>query len=134
MSNQPLTVEDLRGLINKGQAKDPLVFLESVMNGSDPRQISRLYKLVTDIHDFSNGDPDSSDWAELIDIVLADYKYRPVGLGESITAAKTVAEYLYAKRKQIDTNGGNNSGSDPGSNPLTEEEVELFKEKFNEWY
>jgi len=134
MSQKPLTVEDLRGLINKGEAKDPLVFLESVMNGSDPREISRLYKLVTDIHDFSNGDPDSSDWAELIYIVLSDYKYRPVGLGESITAAKTMAEYLYAKRKQIDTNGGNNSGSDPGSNPLTEEEVELFKEKFNEWF
>jgi len=134
MSNQPLTVEDLRGLINKGQAKDPLVFLESVMNGSDPRQISRLYKLVADIHDFSDGDPDPSDWAELIDIVLADYKYRPVGLGESITAAKTVAEYLYAKRKQIDTNGGNNGGYDLADNPLTEEEVELFKEKFNEWF
>jgi len=134
MSDQTLTVEDLRDLINKGQAKDPLIFLESVMNGADPRKISRLYKLVAELHEFSDGEPDPSDWAEIVDIVLTDYKYRPVGLGESITAAKTMAEYLYAKRKQIDTNGGNSSGSDPGSNPLTEEEVELFKEKFNEWF
>jgi hypothetical protein len=132
MTTKPLTVEDLRGLINKGQAKDPLVFLESVMNGSDPRQISRLYKLVSDIHDFSDGDPDPSDWAEVIDIVLTDYKYRSVGLTESITAAKTVAEYLYAKRKQIDTSTSGSGSNDPSNDPLSEEEIELFKEKFND--
>lgn len=132
MTYKPLTVEDLRGLINKGQAKDPLVFLESVMNGYDPRQISRLYKLVTDIHDFSDGDPDPSDWAEVIDIVLSDYKYRHVGLTESITAAKTVAEYLYAKRKQVDTSNSGSSSDNPANNPLTEEEIELFKERFND--
>jgi hypothetical protein len=134
MKHKPLTIEDLRDLINKGQTKDPLIFLESVMNGADPRKISRLYKLVAELHEFSDGEPDPSDWAEIVDIVLTDYKYRPVGLGESIRAAKTVAEYLYAKRKQIDTNGGNNGGYDSSNNPLTEEEVEVFKEKFNEWF
>ena len=132
MSNQPLTVEDLRGLINKGQAKDPLVFLESVMNGSDPRQISRLYKLVTDIHDFSDGDPDPSDWAEIVDTVITDLKFRPVAIGESITAAKTVSEYLYAKRKQVDTGGGTSGTGDAHNDPLTEEEIELFRERFND--
>ena len=132
MKHKPLTVEDLRDLINKGEAKDPLIFLEAVMNGQDPRQMSRLYKLVTDIQDFSDGDPDPSDWAEVVDLVLSDFKYRPVSIGESITAAKTMAEYMYAKRKQVDTNGGSGSGGDVQNSPLTEEEIELFKEKFND--
>ncbi len=132
MHHKPLTVEDLRDLINKGQAKDPLIFLEAVMNGQDPRNISRIYKLVMDIHDFSDGDVDPADWAEIVDLVLAEYKYRPVGIGESITAAKTMSEYLYAKRKQVDTNGGSGDGGSVHDNPLTAEEIELFKEVFND--
>lgn len=132
MKHKPLTVEDLRELINKGEAKDPLIFLEAVMNGQDPRQLSRLYKLVTDIMDFSDGEPDPSDWAEIVDLVLGEYKFRPVAIGESITAAKTMAEYMYAKRKQVDTGGGSGEGASVHNNPLTEEEIELFKEKFNE--
>lgn len=132
MKHKPLTVDDLRDLINKGEANDPLVFLESVMNGKDPRTISRIYKLVAEIHEFSDGEVDPADWAEVVDTVLAEYKYRPVGIGESITAAKTMAEYMYAKRKQIDTNGGSGGSGDVAANPLTEEEIELFKEKFNE--
>lgn len=102
------------------------------MNGQDPRNISRLYKLITDIHDFNDGDVDPADWAEVVDLVLTEYKYRPVAIGESITAAKTMAEYMYPKRKQIDTNdisGGSGSVID---NPLTGEEIELFKERFND--
>lgn len=102
------------------------------MNGQDPRQISRLYKLVTDIHDFSDGDVDPADWAEVVDIVLAEYKYRPVAIGESITAAKTMAEYMYAKRKQVDMSNGSGGSGDVAANPLTAEEIELFKEKFND--
>lgn len=102
------------------------------MNGQDPRGLSRLYKLVTDIHDFSDGEPDPSDWAEVVDIVVSDLKYRPVNIGESITAAKTMSEYLYAKRKQVDTNGGSGEGGSAYNNPLTEEEIDLFKERFND--
>ena len=134
MKHKPLTIEDLRSLINKGQAKDPLIFLESVMNGADPRKISSLYKLVEELHEFSDGDPDPSDWAEIVDIVLSEYKYRPVGLGESITAAKTMAEYMYPKRKQVDLNGGSGAGGDVSQNPLTEEEIIIFREKFNDWF
>lgn len=132
MNHKPLTVEDLRDLINKGQAKDPLIFLESVMNGKDPRNMSRLYKLVAEISDFSDGEIHPSDWAEVVDLVLADHKYRPVGIGESITAAKTMAEYMYPKRKQIDTNGGSGANGSVSNSPLTEEEIELFKERFND--
>ena len=132
MDHKPLTVEELRDLIRRGEAKDPLIFLEAVMNGKDPRQFSRLYKLVLDIQDFSNGSPDPSDWADVVDMVTSDFRYRPVNIGESITAAKTMSEYLYPKRKQVDLNGGAGNYSDPSSQPLTEEEIELFKEKFND--
>jgi len=134
MKHKPLTIEDLRDLINKGQAKDPLIFLESVMNGADPRKISSLYKLVAELHEFSDGEPDPSDWAEIVDIVLSEYKYRPVALGESMMAAKTMAEYMYPKRKQVDLNGGSGDGGDVSQNPLTEEEIIIFREKFNEYF
>jgi len=132
MKQKPLTIDELRDLINKGEAKDPLVFLEAVMNGQDPRGLSRLYKLVTDIQEFNNGEPDPSDWAEVIDLVMSDFKFRGVILGESIAAAKTLSEYLYPKRKQVDIGGSQGGSGDIQNNPLTEEEIELFKERFND--
>lgn len=130
MSSAPIKIEDLRDLINQGQAKDPLVFLESVMNGQDPRGLSDIYRLVMEIQDFSDGAPSNHDWAEIVDLVISRYKYLTVSLNESTSAAKTLAEYLHAKKK---TSEGNSGG--PNSehcSPLTEEEIELFKEKFNE--
>ena len=132
MDHKPLTVEDLRDLINKGEAKDPLIFLEAVMNGIDPRMTSKLYNLVMDINDFSGSNPDDSDWAEIIDLVISDFKFRPVNIGESITAAKSMSEYLYPKRKQVDMRGGGGGFDDIHNNPLTEEEIDLFKERFND--
>lgn len=132
MQAKPITIEQLRELINKGEAKDPLVFLESVMNGQDPRKLSAIYELVDEIHSFSNGQPEPADWMELYDFVVTRYKYQNVNIAESMSAAKTLAEYLYPKRKQIESSGLSGSGADPAKNPLTEEEIELFKEKFNE--
>lgn len=131
MSSKQLKIEELRDLINKGECKDPLVFLESVMNGQDPREYSELYELVCEIDDFCGGEPTKSEWNEVVDFVMSRYKYRPVSLSESTSAAKTIAEYLHAKRKNIETSEVN--GADGGaSKPLTEEEIELFKEKFND--
>jgi len=132
MKHKSLTIDELRDLINKGEAKDPLIFLEAVMNGQDPRGLSRLYQLVTDINDFCDGNPDPSDWAEIVDTVITDLKFRPVNITESITAAKTMSEYLYAKRKQVDTGGGTSGTGDAHNDPLTEEEIELFRERFND--
>ena len=131
MSKRPITVEELRDLINKGEAKDPLVFLEAVMNGQDPRRLSDIYKLVLEVQDFSDGNPSQEDWAEIVDMVIARYKYYTVSMSESTQAAKTLAEYLHAKRKNIEMSGGAGSGS-VQNNPLTEDEIELFKEKFND--
>jgi len=132
VTQNPLTIEELRELINIGEAKDPLVFLEAVMNGQDPRRKSTIYTLIMDIQDFTGGDIGPSEWAELVDHVITNYKYKEVSLSESSGAARTLAEYLYAKRKQVDHSGGSAGKYDPAQQPLTEDEIELFKEKFND--
>lgn len=132
MQPKPLSIEDLRDLINKGEAKDPLIFLESVMNGQDPRRLSSIYELICEIDSFTNGELSKSDWSEIVDHVTSRYKYHTVPLSDSLAASKTLAEYLHAKRKQVEINGGQGGTADPSNHPLTAEEVELFKEKFND--
>jgi hypothetical protein len=132
MQHKPLSIQDLRELIHEGEAKDPLVFLEAVMNGQDPRRLSSIYELVMEIDSFSDGDISKGDWYEIVDLVMNNFKYHTVTLSESITASKTLAEYLHAKRKQVEVNGGNSGSASAADNPLTDEEIELFKEKFND--
>ena len=129
---QPLTIQNLRELIHQGEAKDPLVFLESVMSGNDPRQLSDIYELIEEIDSFTGGDISQGDWSDIVDLVSTFYKYRTVSLSDSIGASKTLAEYLHAKRKQIDINTDSSSSGILANNLLTEEEIEIFKEKFND--
>lgn len=131
MSRPPLKIEELRELIHAGTAKDPLVFLESVMNGQDPRAFSGIYKLILEIDSFNDGEIPVTDWNELVDYAINHAKYAPVSLSESHSAAKTIAEYLHAKRKQIEKIDSS-ATSDGSFEPLTEEDIELFKEKFND--
>lgn len=132
MNHRRLNIEELRDLINTNQAKDPLVFLESVMNGQDPRQTSAIYDLIMEIDGWSGGDISPEDWTEIIDHVSKFYKYKTVTLNESISASKTLAEYLYAKKKTVDINSGNQGNGDISKEPLTEDEIELFKEVWND--
>lgn len=132
MKIKPLSIEDLRELINKGESKDPLVFLEAVMNGQDPRRLSSIYELIFEIDSFTNGDISKSDWSEIVDQVSSNYKYHAVSLTDSINASKTLAEYIHPKRKQVELNGTQGTTTDPAHHPLTTEEIELFKEKFND--
>jgi hypothetical protein len=132
MPHKSLSIKDLRELIHEGEAKDPLVFLEAVMNGQDPRRLSSIYELIMEIDAFTNGELSKDDWNEIVDHVMNRFKYHTVTLSESITASKTLAEYLHAKRKQVEVNGGNSGSASVQDNPLTEEEIELFKEKFND--
>lgn len=130
----PLTIEELRSLINKGECSDPLVFLEAVVQGQDPRRLSSIYELIMEIDSFSDGEPSSSDWTEVVDHVIGRFKYQTVSLTESTAAAKTLAEYLHSKKKSVEISGHGQAGSSTASNPLTEEEIELFREKFNEQF
>lgn len=127
----PLTIEELRSRINKGEIKDPIVFLESVMNGNDIRVLSDIYKLITDIDEFTGGDITRSDWDEILEHTTKGAKYKLVGINESIGAAKTLAEYLYPKRKQVEITNKNNKINSK-LKPLTEKEIKLFRTKFNE--
>lgn len=129
--SEPITVEQYRELINKGELVDPLIFMESVMNGQDPRDISSIYALVRDIDDFSGGEPSRSDWAEIVDHVVSRFKYTNVPLDKSLSAAKSLSEYIHPKKKQIELDDKSNK-EDSSATPLTEEEIELFKEIFND--
>ena len=131
MSYQALTIPQLRDLINTNQATDPLVFLESVMNGQDPRRLSAMYTLIMEIDSFCDGDLSKSDWNEIVDLVSKQFKYHEVSLSESTQAAKTLSEYIHAKRKQIEKIDGN-AQVGGSATPLTHEDIELFKEKFND--
>lgn len=127
---ESLSIEQLRELINKGELKDPLIFLESIMNGQDPRGYSRIYELAVEIDEFSDGRPSKEDWSELMNEILNHCKYKMVSLNDSSAAAKTLAEYLHAKRKHVEK-VESKSGEDGSFTPLTEEEVQVFKEVFN---
>ena len=126
-----LSIEDLRELINEGGATDPLVFLSSIMDGVDPRHDSELYDLACEIDSFLGKSDRVSpqDWHDLFTLIKRDYKYRTVSLTESVGATKTLAEYLHAKKKQVDL--GITGGLDVKAEELTADEVKIFKEKFN---
>ncbi len=132
MSNKPLKLEELRDLIHTGEAKDPLVVLEAIMNGQDPRSFSGIYELIIEVDSFNDGDVHASDWQDIVDYALNHSKYKPVTLSESSSAAKTIAEYLHAKRKSLEMSGGSSGINNINNDPLTEEEIDLFKETFND--
>ncbi len=127
-----IKLDELRELIQEGKSRDPIVFLESIMNGQDPREFSKVYQLVTDINDFGNGSVADTDWKELVEFIEDNFKYSDVSLGDSLVAGKTLAEYLHPKRKQVELTGNGQVSISADSVPLTEEEVITFKEAFND--
>lgn len=119
--------------MDKKHTEDPLIFLESVMLGQDPRALSDLYMLVNDINDLTDGSPSESDWAEVLDTVQKYYKYQPVALNQSLAAGKTLAEYKHPRKKQIEHVDDNNQIAKL-SVELSDEEIERFKKVFNEQF
>lgn len=122
--SKSLNIEEFRELIHNGEASDPLIFLESVMNGQDPRRYSEIYQLALDIDDFSGGCPDPEEWGEMFDKIRTLCKYKPVSISESTAAAKTIAEYLHAKRKQVETKTSTGEQGKPAD--LTDDEIRAF--------
>lgn len=133
MHKKKLSIDDMRELIHLKEFTDPLIFLESIMTGQDPREHSELYNLACEIDEFSNGEPTPDDWCEIFERIKQVGKYKVVSLSESITASKTLAEYLHAKKKQIDISG-NNGDTLTSASPLTLDEIEVFKGRFNADY
>jgi len=129
-----ITIEQYKKAMNEGRLSNPLLFLESVSQGADTRRVSRVYKLVCEIEEFEGETISQSSWEELRKLIHEEFEFGIVSLSESITAAKTLAEYLYPKRKQVDISNNDSTTRSGSSINLTEEEIELFKEKFNEYF
>lgn len=130
MTTKKLSIEEYRVRISEGEVTDPLVFLESIQSGQDPRRVSELYELVHEIQTMTDGKPSPEDWLEVLDLVVTHFRYKGVSVVESINAAKTIAEYLHPKRKQVEMSVGG-SGEHLGARKITKEEVELVDEVFN---
>lgn len=110
---------------------DPLDFLRAVTAGYDPRSVSKIYELVNEIDNFSDGSPSKSDWAEVVDHVNQYHKHKAVTVAESLTASKALAEYLHPKRKQVE-NIDKSNANQAYNDPLSEDEILTFKEVFND--
>lgn len=120
--------------LNQTTHDDPLIFLEKIMSGFDPRKYSGLIELVNSIDEFfGDGDIPNKEWKELCNLVRTDYKHAIVCSKDSLRAATTLAEYKHSKRKSLEING-NLSSNDPNNSSLTEKEIKLFREKFNDEY
>ena len=130
MSDDLLSIDEMRQLIKDGEASDPLVFLECVMNGQNPTRYSGLYELLLEIDSFTGGDISKEDWLEIMAHAEKYCKYHIVSIGESLSAAKSLAEYIHPKKKEIDIKGEINGVEHV--NELTEEEIRLFKDRFND--
>lgn len=125
MKHKSLKIEEFRELISKGEASDPLVFLESIMNGQDPRRgIGNVYKFAIDCQELHEGPPDQEDWTTLLELIRTYCKYQIVKLDQSQNAAKTLAEYLHPKRKHVETSDSN--GESKNVNELTQKEIKTF--------
>ena len=119
----------------EGNKLSPLQFLEAIQSGQDPRRLSRIYEMVRDIQDFNDGPPDEEEWFELLKVVEESYKFKPVSLDQSVSAAKTLAEYRHKKMKADEL--GSKAANDDAEfsylkEPLTEAELVEFYEVFGE--
>lgn len=124
-----LKIEQYRRAVSAGQLKDPLIFLDGLMNGDDLTEKSRLYEYVSNLEDLPNGD----EWDDILRLIRAHLQFDAVKISDRLRAAERLAEYVHPKIKteEKSTTVENTGGS---FEPLSEEEITLFREKFNEYY
>lgn len=113
----------------KKDIKDPLLYLERVMLGQDPSNKSELIERANELQYWNDGDIDRGDWDDFYNFICNNFEYESTTINNSIHAAKTLAEYVYPKRKSIEISDTNVSAE---FTPLTIDEISLFKEKFND--
>lgn len=111
----------------------PIEFLTQIMGGYDPRGQSEIYEALLAIDEEFNGDPPSPEaWLELRDLIRYKYQPRPVGLTDSKDAAIRIAEYLHAKKKNVEhVESTAKSGE---VEELTGREIRRFSRWFNNEY
>lgn len=128
-------IDQFRELINSGEATDPLVFLETITSGQDPRTLSALHQIIEEITEFDDTDlPDPDTWLRLVRLVRAKYRYQPVSLQESQNAASILMRHLHPTLKQVHSNNTNIAIDNTPTSPpkLSIEEIILFKRVFDE--
>jgi len=116
----------------ESSAAEPLKFLAALMNGTDPREFSSVYTMAQIIEDDNFGDPPTeAQWEELLELIDKQCKHKPVDVGASLTAARTIAEYQHAKRKSIEVVS---SSAEIAIPELTENEFDLFEAWFDDQF
>ena len=113
-------------------------FLATVMSGKDPRPVeSPLYALVKRItfREFTIGGdpfPTPDDWIAIVTEVLGSGLYEKafVDIGLSTRAAEKLMEYLHAKMKSVEVNATVDARIH--ITPLTDDELDGFRERFND--
>lgn len=132
MPKKPIDVDQYRRLVSQGKLMDPLIFLESLVQGNDLRNASMIFELVMEIDEDTGGDPGKDDWDEVVQVVRRYYKHESVKISASQRAAETLASYIHPKVKPDD--GNSNNVGEQKLPELTEDEIIIFREKFNDEY
>jgi hypothetical protein len=113
----------------------PGAFLASVMSGYDPREVdSPLFTLVKKIsfRDLEGGEnfPTPEEWLAVSEEILSGgYERARVPVEQSQRAAEKLMEFLHAKMKAVELSG--QVETVVKVEPLTGEELERFRERFN---
>jgi len=130
MPEKNISIAQLRNLIKTGKLSDPILFLEALQAGQDPRKRSEVREYVVAMDNENGGKLSDEQWEELFYRVSIECAYAPVKLDQSFAAAKILSEYLHPKLKQVDINNGE-GGKGSGLTPLSVDEILLFKDWFN---
>lgn len=124
-----LNIEQYRKAVAKGKLKDPLIFLDGIMNGEDLTEKSALYEFISELE----GLPTEDEFDYIVKLVRLHLKYDAVKVSDRLRAAERLAEYLHPKLK-TEEKASSRVESDDSFTPLKEEEIILLREKFNELY
>jgi len=101
------------------------------MCGEDLHNKSKLYELALQVD--SDEGPDVEQWEEIQRLILRHFRYDTVKVADSLRAAERLAEYIHPKVKTEE--GGASSRKGAGEvKPLTDDEIERFREKWNDDY
>lgn len=107
----------------------PVEFLTHAMAGTDPRRVSLVYlKIMALEEEYGESPPDEWDWADLVDLIKAEYRGSIIEIGKSQDAAKQLMEYMYPKRKAVENT---NITQIVESRPLSKQEVKDLRKEFD---
>lgn len=109
--------------------KTPEEILIPISNGQDPRRTSLVYRKLIEIEEeYGENPPDEWDWLELMELIKSECRYGIVPIKEAASAAKTLIEYKYPKRKAIEQT---TITPQKEEKQLTKEEIKVLRKEFD---